>query len=90
MAQAQVLQGTWEELSAHAASLGNKLLTLVIPADKDPTTENRAGRPEEVQTRERLEGLLLEGLASPSHEMTETDWQELKLRAEKRAEGKPR
>ena len=90
MAQTQVLQGTWEELSAHAASLGNKRLTLVIPAEKEVSDGSLTGEPEEVHSKERLETLLLEGLASPSREMTEADWEELKLRAQKRAEGKMR
>jgi hypothetical protein len=90
MSQTQVLQGTWEELSAHAASLGDKLLTLVIPADKESLSEASYRQPEEVKTKERLEELLLEGLASPSHEMTDADWAELKQRAKNRAERKSR
>ena len=90
MAQTQVIQGTWEELSAHAASLGNRLLTLVIPEEKETINEMLLQRPEEVKTKERLETLLLEGLASPSREMTAADWNELKQRAQDRAEGKSR
>lgn len=85
MAQTQVIQGTWEELSAHAASLGNRLLTLVIPEEKEIVNEMLLQRPEEIKTKERLETLLLEGLASPSREMTEADWNELKQRAQDRA-----
>lgn len=44
-----------------------------------------AHAPEEVKTKEQLEELLLEGLASPSREITDADWEELKRRAEYRA-----
>ena len=84
----QVLRGTWQELAIHAASLGDKQLTLVIPGDEKPQSELHPRRPEVVKTKERLEELLLQGLASSSHEMTDADWDELIARAEDRAKGK--
>lgn len=35
MNTAQVLQGTWEELSTYAGAFGKRQLTLLIPADAD-------------------------------------------------------
>ena len=85
MALPQVLQGTWEELSVHAALLGTRRLTLVIPAE-DETEAKPLRQPEEVKTTERLEELLLSSLASPSREMTTDDWAERIRRAETRIE----
>lgn len=85
MAAPQVLQGTWEELSVHAALWGTRRLTLVIPAE-DETEAQPLRQPEEVKTAERLEELLLSSLASPSREMTAEDWAERIRRAEKRIE----
>ena len=85
MVMPQVLQGTWEELSVHAASLGTRRLTLVIPADEE-TEDKMLRQPEEIKTVERLEELLLSSLASPSREMTAEDWAQLKQRAAKRNE----
>ena len=55
---------------------------------KREATAKHAKEREKVTTKEWLEELLLEGLASPAHEMTEADWQELKQRAQNRIEGK--
>lgn len=84
----QILQGTWQELAIHAAALGDKQLTLVIPGDEEPQREPPPRRPEVVKTEERLEELLLQGLASPGREMTDADWDERIARAENRAKGK--
>ena len=35
MALAQILQGTWEELSAHAEVFGDRRLTLLVPTDAE-------------------------------------------------------
>src|SRR5438874_12343223 len=70
----QVLQGTWQELAAHAAALGDRQLTLVIPGEEQVNRERPPGHPEVVRSTERLQELLLQGLASPSREMTDTDW----------------
>jgi hypothetical protein len=88
MTAPQVLQGTWQQLSIHAAALGDKQITLVIPGEEDQETERGPRLPEVVKTQERLEELLLQGLASPGHEMTDADWDELERRAEQRAKGK--
>ena len=88
MTDPQVLQGTWQELAIHAATLGDKQLTLVIPGDEEPQIKQRPRRPEVVKTKERLEELLLQGLASPGRETTDAEWDELIARAEKRAKGK--
>ena len=84
----QVLQGTWSELAKHAEELGDKRLTLVVPGDEDRHSRPRPKRPEVVSTKERLEELLLEGLASPSIEMKDTDWDELIANAERRVDSK--
>jgi len=88
MTDPQVLQGTWQELAIHAAALGDKKLTLVIPGEADQESKRKPRRPEVVRTKERLEELLLQGLASPGREMTDADWDEMIQRAEQRAKGK--
>lgn len=45
MAPPQVLEGTWEELSVHAATFSGKKLRLVIVEDDDALTYN----PEEIR-----------------------------------------
>lgn len=84
----QVLQGTWQELAIHAAALGDKQLTLVIPGEKEEQGEEKPRHPEIVKTKERLEELLLQGLASPGREMTDAGWDAMIQRAEQRARGK--
>jgi hypothetical protein len=84
----QVLQGTWQELAIHAAVLGDKQLTLVIPGEEEAKNEPKPRQPEVVKTKERLEELLLQGLASPGREMTDADWDAMIERAEQRAKGK--
>jgi hypothetical protein len=39
MAQAQVIQGTWEEIANHARTLqGRKNLTLIVPSEESEVT----------------------------------------------------
>jgi hypothetical protein len=90
MAQARVLQGTWQELAVHAAALGDKQLTLVIPGDENGERELLSRRPEVVKTEERLVEMLLHGLASPGRELTDADWDERIAEAERRAEDRLR
>ncbi len=88
MKEPRVFQGTWRELAVHASTLGDKQLTLIVPGDEEPQSEPRPRRPEVVKTKERLEELLLQGLASPGREMTDADWEERIARAESRVKGK--
>ena len=42
MALAQVLQGTWEELAAHAGAFGKRQLTLLVPTDAETQDDTPA------------------------------------------------
>lgn len=89
MSKPQVFQGTWSELSALAETFGRKLLTVVVPSE-DSLEGTAPSPPEVVETKERLEELLLEGLASPSRPLTAEVWQELESRVRRRAAGSKR
>ena len=61
---------------------------LIFERDEEDFTDNLPDPPDTVRDAAHAEQLLVQGLASPSREMTEADWQELHRRAQVRIAGK--
>ena len=89
MAPSQVIEGTTEEivLLLQSAAFSGRRARVILEPDEEDFTANHPEPPNPVRDVAHLEQLLLEGLASPSREMTESDWQELHRRAQERIEG---
>ena len=85
MAHAQIIEGTVEEITtvlAHGAYSGRKLWVIVDPdedeSDTIPTPSNT------IRDQAHLEELLLAGLASPKHEVTDETWKYIRQQVRER------
>ena len=90
MSMPQVIEGTGEEIAAvlnGSAFAGRKMRVVIEPEEAD-FTDNLPDPPNTVRDAEHLNQLLLDGLRSPSRELSEADWQELHSRAHSRIAGK--
>lgn len=90
MAQPQVIEGTTEEIITllQGGTFAGRKAKVIIDADEADFTDGLPDPPNSVRDAAHLEQLLLDGLASPAREMTETDWQELHRRAQSRMASK--
>ncbi len=80
MAPAQMIEGTTEEITRQLQQsyAGRKLPVFVEPeAEKADLAANLPDPPLAIRSREHLTELLLEGVNSPTHEVTEATWERL-------------
>lgn len=86
MAHQQVIVGTSEEIVAllQAGTFAGQMMRLIIEADAEDLTDNLPDPPNTVRNMAHLEQLLLEGLASATHEVTEETWEEMRREVRRR------
>lgn len=77
MAQSQIVEGTSEEIAAllQAGAFAGQKLRVIVQMEEEGFTEDLPAPPNTVRDAAHLEHLLLEGLASPAHEVTEETWE---------------
>ena len=80
MTQAQMIEGTTEEITQQLqrSYAGQKLRVFVeLETEEDDLTVGLAAPPFTVRDQAHLIELLLEGVSSPTHEVTEAAWERL-------------
>ena len=77
MAQTQVIEGTTEEIAAllQAGAFAGQKMRVIIEPDEEDFTNDLPTPPNTVRDAAHLEQLLLDGLASPVHNVTEETWE---------------
>ena len=78
MAQPQVIEGTSEEIVIllQGRAFAGQKMRVIIEVDEKDFTDDLPNPPNRVRDAAHLEQTLLEGLASPVHEVTEETWEE--------------
>ena len=92
MSDRQIIEGTSEQIATalqSGAFAGRKMRVIIEPDDAD-YSDQLADPDNSVQDSAQLKSLLLEGLLSPTREMTDSLWQDLYNRANERNRGAER
>jgi hypothetical protein len=90
MVQAQVIEGTSEEIAAllQAGAFAGQKLRVIVESEEEDFTEDLPTPANTVRDAAHLEQLLLEGLASPVHEVTEETWEAKRQEVRRRHEAR--
>jgi len=80
----QIIEGTTEEVTAllSRAYAGRKVRAFVEPEEN--LTDDLPPQPDTLRDAAHLEQMLLEGLASPTHKVTEETWDEIRREVRQR------
>ena len=86
MAQPQVIEGTSEEISKllQSGAFAGQTLRVIVDPDEEDLSENLPDPPNTIRDAAHLEELLLAGIASPKHEVTEETWEHIRQEVRKR------
>ena len=81
MSNQQVLEGTAEEIIAllqGGAFADRQLRVFVVPQEHEDFSDSLPNPPYTVRDQAHLEQLLLAGIVSPKHEVTEETWEQIR------------
>lgn len=87
VAQAQIIDGTSEEIAAllqQGAFAGQKLRVIVEPEEEEDLAAGLPDPPFTVRDQAHLEELLLEGLKGPFHEFTDAAMEDIRQEVHRR------
>jgi len=90
MGEAQVIEGTTEEIMARLQEdySGQTLRVVVEPQEEEPMIDWSA-YPHTVTSEEQLVNLLRQSLSSPTQEVTEETWEQRRSEIRRRAANRP-
>ncbi len=98
MAELQIFEGTTEDIAKllqNGAFAGSKLKLIVDPApiaegEEEDLSDSLPDPPNTIRDRAHLEELLLEGINSPKHPVTDQEWIDIRREVRERLAKKSR